>query len=88
MSAFEEIDRILLTKANNTPEMIRAIDRGFSILEELFANPVYISEVEGSADKSERDGKGEDVAKRTDRPFYHAIDLEGKPKLQGAKLTD
>lgn len=74
MSAFDKTSWILLSKGENTPRMIKAIDQGFSILEDLFANPVYIAEVAGAADEVDRDGQSENGMKRTNWPFYHGVD--------------
>ncbi|MFC2081279.1 PQQ-binding-like beta-propeller repeat protein [Bacteroidota bacterium] len=74
MSAFEENSWILLTRWGNTPEMIQAIDQGFSILEDLFSNPVYIAEVAGTANVVDPDGQSENGIKRTNWPFYHGVD--------------
>jgi len=72
MSSFDETSWILITRWEKTPRMMQAIDQGFSILEDLFANPVYIAEVEGTTDKLDQDGQNE--MKRTNWPFYHGID--------------
>ncbi|MFC1762169.1 hypothetical protein ACFL6U_08815, partial [Planctomycetota bacterium] len=72
MSAFDETSWILITRREKTPRMMKTIDQGFTILENLFANPVYIAEVEGATDKLDQDGQNEKT--RTNWPFYHGID--------------
>lgn len=74
MSAFEENSWILITRWENSPEMIQAIDQGFSILENLLVNPVYIPEVVVSINKVVPDTKSRNEGSRTNWPFYHGID--------------
>ena len=74
ISAFDKTSWILINKAENTPEMMQAIDQGFSILENLFANPVYIPEVVAASDEVEQDGQSERETKRTNWPYYHGVD--------------
>ena len=74
MSAFDKTSWILLTRGENTPQMIQAIDRGFAILEDLLANPVYIAEVTSAADVVDQDAQSKNGMKRTNWPFYHGID--------------
>lgn len=66
MIVFDEFANTLLNESNESISAKRAIDNGFSALDELLANPKYIQEVKGSATIKE--------TTLTNWPVYHGVD--------------
>lgn len=72
MSSFDSTAKILLRRSEYSDAKLNAITHGYTVLENLKANPVFIPEVTG---ESQLDKGSSTSMKSTNWPFYHGIDI-------------